>query len=176
MRQRVLLIAAFAASGLLLTGCGTSTKSDTSTVSEPVRRVIVEVASGDVNVTGTTGNTLRLHRSARVRRAHPRFDKQLQDGVLRLSSRCNAGWFGACRVDEKLEVPDHTDVEVHSGSGNVRIDRAAAAVDVTTGSGTIDLIHVGGIVRAHTGSGKVTVDHASDDLTLETGSGEIAAT
>src|SRR3954471_158709 len=175
MRQRVLLIAAFAALGLFLTGCGTSTKSDTSTVSQPVRRVIVEVASGDVKVTGTTGNSLRLHRSARVRRAHPRFDKQLQDGVLRLTSRCNAGWFGACRGGAKLGLRDHTEVEGHSASGNVRIDRAAAAVDVTTGSGSIDLVHVGGVVRAHTGSGKLTVDHASDDLILETGSGAIAA-
>ena len=168
-------IAIVATAGPLLSACGTSTKSSTAIVSEPVRRVVIDVGRGDTVVTGAARNDVHVAWKARVRRAKPTFERHLVDGVLTLSAKCRASMLGACRIDQTVAVPAHTEVEVHAGSGAVRVDRAEASVTVQSGSGAIDLVRTGGVVRAQTGSGSVTIDRASDDVTVTTGSGSVAA-
>lgn len=159
----------------LLGGCGTSSHKSSATITEPVNRVVVESGSGDTVVIGTTASDVRVRWDARTRRAEPKFEKNVVDGVLTLSAKCDAKFLGACRVDQRVELPSHTEVEVRSGSGAVRVERAEAPVTVHNGSGTIELVRPGGVVHAQTGSGDITVDRATDDLTLGTSSGKIAA-
>lgn len=161
--------------GPLLSACGTNTKSSSVTVTDPVRRVVIDVGRGDTVVTGSARNDVHVAWKARTRRAKPEFEQHVVDGVLTVSSKCNARFLGACRVDQEVAVPAHTEVEVHAGSGDVRVDRAEASVTVQSGSGGIELVRTGGVVRAQTGSGAITIDRASDDVTVTTGSGSVSA-
>ncbi len=64
------------------------------------------------------------------------------------------------------------DLRVHSGSGRIRIDEAAA-VEAHTGSGEIRIGHASGPCDARTGSGRVEIEAADAETRLTSSSGAV---
>jgi Toastrack DUF4097 len=83
------------------------------------------------------------------------------------------GW--GCSIDYDLVVPAGTRVEGKSGSGSVHV-QGASAVDVEVGSGSIDVRDVAGAVHASTSSGSVVLDRVTGPATAHSSSGSVSGT
>jgi len=107
------------------------------TVEEPVRAVVLDLGEGDVQVRGTSADTVSFERRERSSLARPQVGQELRGGVLRITARCEDAP-GPCSVDLALQVPAGTDVRVLSTSGDVDLDGLRAGeVDVKSDAGDI---------------------------------------
>jgi Toastrack DUF4097 len=109
----------------------------------------------DVQVTGNqSGNRveIKLHKASRV---------------------C----FGFCFQSIKVEVrvPRESDLNIHTGDGNVRIDSVRGNLQLETNDGDVRLHDVEGSVHADTHDGNIDVNGRVDLLNLHTGDGNIDA-
>jgi DUF4097 and DUF4098 domain-containing protein YvlB len=109
----------------------------------------------DVQVTGNqSGNRVevKLHKTARV---------------------C----FGFCFQSIKVEVhvPRESDVNIHTGDGNVRVDRVRGNLQLETNDGDVRVHDVEGSLHADTHDGNLDVNGRFDLLNLHTGDGNIDA-
>lgn len=78
-------------------------------------------------------------------------------------------------IDYEITVPADTEVQAHSGSGNVDVSGVRLSVDAETGSGDVRMRDIGNRVKAHTGSGNIRGDSIGAPFTAQTGSGDIEA-
>jgi hypothetical protein len=74
-------------------------------------------------------------------------------------------------ISYELTVPERTQVNAGSGSGQVEVYDLKGPADLHTGSGGIRAESIGGPVGARTGSGTINVMGAQGDVTASTGSG-----
>ncbi len=75
-------------------------------------------------------------------------------------------------LDLDIDVPANIPIEVHDGSGDLRI-RATASTEVNDGSGNIEISGIGGNVDVTDGSGEVKIDGVEGDVEVSDGSGNI---
>jgi hypothetical protein len=136
-----------------------STETDTGTVRESVRRVVVDVDAGDVKLVAG-GDRVQVHRRSRYALRAPKVVQHVRDGVLTLRGDCVAVGPLHCRTDFTVGLPRGVAAEVHTGVGDV----AAAALDVpevrvTTRVGDVglDLARPAAHVDAHSDVGDVDV-------------------
>jgi hypothetical protein len=86
----------------------------------------------------------------------------------------NVGWSSrSLRV--AIEVPLESNLELHSGDGNIRIQDVKGVLQLETGDGDIETRSTDGSIRAHTGDGNIDVDGVYAALELRTGDGNIVA-
>ena len=76
-------------------------------------------------------------------------------------------------IDYEITVPADTTVRTHSGSGDQSVDGIQKNVDLESGSGDMRLNDLNGEVRVHTGSGNVQADLVAGPVDAEAGSGDI---
>ncbi len=146
----------------------------------------VSIYSGRVNVTGTTGTSVRVRGSA-------------DRGELRVRERANSitvglehGYPGSGRSAElDISVPHGTrvvlegfsapfsvrgvkgDASVETLSGSIIVTDAAGKVTLESVSGDIDVDGVDGDVRAESVNGHVNLRNVSGDITTESVSGPL---
>lgn len=135
-----------------------------------VARVELRVESGTVTVVG--GNATpqvrvrRLETSAFGRAPTER--RSLTGAVLRLASRCPRVVVGECAASYRLTVPDNVDVNVTTGSGNVRFAGFHGSAAIHTGSGDVKVTAFCGFrLAAATGSGRIEAIAACAPKSLE---------
>jgi Putative adhesin len=75
-----------------------------------------------------------------------------------------------------VDLTDVGAVALDVGSGNVTVHGAASDVEVRTGSGDIKLLDVKGTVTANAGSGNITLTRIAGEVIVATSSGDVAAT
>jgi DUF4097 and DUF4098 domain-containing protein YvlB len=85
--------------------------------------------------------------------------------------------FGFCFQSIKVEirVPRESDMEIHSGDGNVRVDDVRGNLQLETNNGNVRAHDVEGSLHAHTHNGNVDVVGHFDLLNLRTGDGNVDA-
>lgn len=79
-------------------------------------------------------------------------------------------------ISYEITVPADTNLQAHTGSGNVDVTGLRSDVQAQTGSGDVRVRDIGRGVRAQTGSGNITAQDASAPFYAQTGSGDIEAT
>jgi hypothetical protein len=125
-------------------------------VTDPVRAVVLETDTGDVEVARGDGE-VTFERRERYLFAEPDVRQQVVDGVLRISTDCDGP--GPCTVDLALRVPEGTDVRARSDAGDVGV------------------AGLRGRVRAESDAGDVSVrDLRTAELRVETDAGDVEAT
>jgi hypothetical protein len=83
-------------------------------------------------------------------------------------------WIHNVSIDYDIAVPHGTQLEAHSGSGDLRLQDLGGPLKADTGSGTIQANGATGIVELGTGSGDIRADlKSADDVKAHTGSGTI---
>ena len=163
----VLLVLFGAISLFACTSSEEGTRKNTFSVgSNPA--VKVRVDSGDVTlVVGTAGEfavTAELQKPESV-------EYQVsQDGD---SITVDAKTKSDSRADVTVTLPDNTEFELSTGSGNVDVAGVQASGQVSTGSGSVTLEKTRGDVAGNTGSGDVTLSGVSGSFNINTGSGNI---
>jgi hypothetical protein len=138
-------------------------------VSAPLRRVVLDVASGNAVIVGTQSSTLEVRRTDRYAFGHPaRERRSVSGGVLRISSRCPKIVVGSCSVSYELAVPETVTVSVHATEGSVRFTGFRGTASVRTGAGNVDVeAYCGFDFAATTGSGNVRIAAACSPAHLE---------
>jgi hypothetical protein len=165
--NRALLIAGLAVLALTCAGAlayaashtFATTKTDTGTVRESVRRVVVDVDAGDVRLVAG-GDRVQVHRRTRYAVRAPKVTQRVRDGVLTLRGDCATVGLLQCSTDFTLGLPRGVAAEVHTDVGDVE----AAALEVpelrvTTRVGDVglDLARPAARVDAHSDVGDVAV-------------------
>src|SRR5882724_3211349 len=77
------------------------------------------------------------------------------------------------RVDIEIRVPRDTDLDLHTGDGNVGVQGVKGTVLLRSGDGNLNLSELQGTLRASTGDGNIDMSNVRGDLTLHTGDGRI---
>lgn len=75
---------------------------------------------------------------------------------------------GSIRIDNLAAA-----LEIEDGSGSIQIERVDADVTIDDGSGSITINGIGGHLVIDDGSGSITINSVGGDLTLDDGSGSI---
>jgi hypothetical protein len=83
--------------------------------------------------------------------------------------------FGRRSIRVELKVPGESDLDLHTGDGNVSIASVKGSERVRTGDGNVNARGLDGTLSATSGDGNITVDGRFDQLELRSGDGEIEA-
>ncbi|MFG2818785.1 DUF4097 family beta strand repeat-containing protein [Kitasatospora sp. NPDC048365] len=157
---------------LALTGCSVGeTRQDVAYgVDQPVRVLVVEGSTGDIEVVGG-GDAVSVTERQEYRGAAPQTRHRVEDGTLTLSYSC-----GDCSVDYRVRVPEGTVVRLSSSTGDVRVSGLAGAVDAQTGTGSVEASGLGpASVRLESGTGDVVASFraAPREVTASSSTGDV---
>lgn len=152
--------------------------SDTTTVAveDPISRVELTVASGDVNA--EPGASVRFESRADhgwIRSA--RITHGVDGETLRIEGGCRGNslipGFG-CRTDVTLTVPDGVDVVARVSSGDITTSGLTGTTTLESTSGRIDVADQAGTLRAQSTAGDVTVtDLYADEAHVSSRAGSV---
>jgi Toastrack DUF4097 len=103
-----------------------------------VKRIEIDVGDGDVTIVGGGLDEVAVRRTD-----HYAYDKgpsewrTLDDGVVRIISRCPSLVIGSCAADYRLRIRSGVPVSVLVERGNVRLTHYRGAAELETRAGTI---------------------------------------
>lgn len=153
---------------------------------EGVRRVVVEVGAGSLDIRGESRRQ-RMQASGVACASDKRQLEQLQIYVERKGSTLvvstSPPWSilnpttwsndaGDGRVDISIKVPEGMALEVDDGSGDAYISNVGA-LEMNDGSGSLRIEDIQGSVELVDGSGDVAIARVRGAVSLKDGSGEI---
>jgi DUF4097 and DUF4098 domain-containing protein YvlB len=78
-------------------------------------------------------------------------------------------------ISYDVTVPEATDLQVRTGSGDVVVEGIGRAVNIASGSGTVRTSGITATLKVSTGSGDIACDDIRGSLTASSGSGDIEA-
>ncbi|HXZ18790.1 MAG TPA: DUF4097 family beta strand repeat-containing protein [Candidatus Acidoferrales bacterium] len=199
------LATAFAAAAWAVPSDSRGSFDRTLKVSEPAS-VDVRTSSGNLHVTRGDSASVVIH--AEIRAGHGDWDgdsgaeariRQIeqnppieQDGnTIRIGHTHDNDLYHNISISYDIRVPGQTNLEAHtgsgditasgvqleisghSGSGNIRVEDAGARVELTAGSGDVTLRNARGGGRLSAGSGNVTAEGVAGSLHASSGSGNV---
>jgi hypothetical protein len=138
-------------------------RTETMTVHQAVRRIVVRSDAGSVRLTPAAVPAVTVEQRKTWLWEAPTVRATLRGGVLVLSGRCpGARLMDLCETRFTLRVPDGVPVRVEAGAGAIDVRGLQGDLDLRTSSGEIsaqDLLS--GVVRAHTNSGALRLGFIS---------------
>ncbi len=158
-----------------------SRSSHTTTYSYPgaIKRVSLQLGSGDATIVGSPSGTVEVRRTDRYAFGHRAVERRtVKGGTLALSSACPRILVGSCSASYEVAIPETATVDVRTTTGDVRLDGFRGIASVRTGSGNLDAeAYCGFGISAASGSGDLHVAAACAPqyLQLHTGSGDAVA-
>lgn len=123
-----------------------------------VRRVVIDVDTGNVSISGSVRSGAVIARSIRQVLRKPETSAILENGVLMIRSRCGMPALG-CSVDHEIEVPATASLDVTTNSGEVTVRNFAASARLTSTSGSISVERLAGeSLEIETVAGSIKAD------------------
>jgi DUF4097 and DUF4098 domain-containing protein YvlB len=161
-----------------------SENTTTTSIAQPVTKVIVAADSGDVRVVATDADRLTIRQTRHWVKSEPKPEQRLSDGVLRLDEGCDDGWpLLRCETDYRIELPRGFtgSVAVESDSGDIEgSSLAPGQVKANSDSGNVHLTFASApaSLDAWSDSGDVDVELPRDEYALDadTDSGDESVT
>src|ERR1700745_1836656 len=181
------VFAATFATVLLIAGCGAGAASNgsfdrTYTVRGPIR-LDLSNASGTIQITGTSGNTVHIHgdvhargflfnnpeKQARELSANPPIEQK--PDIIRVGK--NLTDLNGVSIDYTIELPRNAEVSKKVASGSETISNLQGPVKIDSASGTIEVSKIERSVQVNSASGSIRAQDLGDDLHAATASGNI---
>jgi hypothetical protein len=143
----------------------------------PVDRLSVDAGAGDVTVVRELSDAQVVTVDSTVKGSlHAPVLRAVKDGAtVRIDGNCPYITFGPCNARIVIRVPAATEVDIHSGAGDVTASGLTGRVQLETGSGDVNADNLSGPADLHTSSGDVDVRGLSGAAELRSGSGDINA-
>jgi hypothetical protein len=171
----------------------------------------LQTGSGNVTIHPGEGNTLQIHArlkpgggwgvfgasgdvDARIHRIEQDPPIKQDGNAVHIGEVSDRSLYNNISIDYDIAIPTGAALNVHSGSGDIKISQVGrflvassgsgninasggkGPADVQTGSGDITLEQEGsGDIKARTGSGNINVRGVNGTLTARSGSGDITA-
>jgi hypothetical protein len=137
-------------------GCGQfgpeSTQSNTYQVTQPVTKLVVQDAAGNVHVTAGSGNAIGVTEEQSYRSSPPDSSHSVSDGTLTLTYSCPSG---SCGIDYTVTVPTGLAVQVGAQAGDVTLDGLGGTVAVDASAGDVTLSDVTGALQVQADAGDI---------------------
>src|SRR5229473_2406770 len=187
--MKIVLPVVATALSLLIAGCGTGAASNgsfdrTYTVSGPIR-LDLSNASGQIHITGTSGNTVHIHgevhargflfnnpeKQARELSANPPIEQR--PDIIRVGK--NLSDLNGVSVDYTIELPRNAEVSTKVASGSQTISNLQGPVKIDSASGAIEVSKIERAVQVNSASGSIRAQDLGDDFHASTASGNISA-
>ncbi len=139
----------------------------------------LDVGAADVEVVGGETGPIRVVRTESFAFDRPPGDSHtVQDGVLRIRSRCPDTIVGTCRASYRILVRDNVQLNVRTSSGQVLVSDLNGSARIETGSGPIAVDALCGFrLTATSGSGSVrgAAECSPDRMELRSANGDVHA-
>jgi DUF4097 and DUF4098 domain-containing protein YvlB len=178
------------ATAILIAGCGAGTAANSSfdrtyTVSGPTR-LDLSNASGQIRITGTSGNTVHIHgdvhargfvfnnpeKQARELSANPPIEQK--PDIIRVGK--NLTELNGVSIDYTIQLPRSAEVWTKVASGEQIISNLQGPVKIDSASGTIEVTKIERSVQVNSASGSIRAQDLGDDFHATTVSGNISVT
>jgi Toastrack DUF4097 len=137
-----------------------------------VKKIRLNTASGDMQLKRGSGEAVevKLEYTYPADEFKPIMEQHgstliLKEDFARGSHTGNSNW--------TLTVPDHLDIDVNTGSGNLKANGIDLTIRTNLGSGDVDLGNMKGDINLNTGSGNAHIHSFEGRLDANTGSGNI---
>ena len=130
----------------------------------------LELISGHITVTGTTGNQVRIRAEAEDGRIELRASPTLASVSVEFDRRPHG------EVRYEVSVPAGIRVDLEAVSGNITVHGVDADVEASTVSGIVDLRDIGGMANVDAVSGSVTASGMRRGIHIDATSGHITVT
>jgi hypothetical protein len=146
----------------------------------PVRRVELRLQGGDAVVVGSGSNAVQVRRTDRYSFGHSAQESRslTSHGVLQITSRCPRIVLGSCSTSYEIAVPETVAVDVHTSSGDIRLNGFRGSAELSSRSGNVEVeAYCGFDLGAASGSGAVRIAAACSPrrLSLRSNSGDVSA-
>lgn len=160
-----------AALAVLVAACGGGDAGSITEFDDVPQRIQVDIAAGDVTVTGNA-NVSGVSVEAEIDGdATPTLE--LADGVLTVNDDCTS----ECRIDYSILTEGEATVVVATDDGNVTVNQLTGAVNVDAPNGAVTLASVAGDIQVVVGDGTVLGTRLeSATATFEASDGDIDVT
>jgi Putative adhesin len=139
----------------------------------------LDLDTANVEVAGGEAGPIQVVRTEEFAFDHPPEDRHtVQNGVLRISSRCPDTVVGTCRASYRILVRDNVQLNIRSSSGGVRVSGLNGSARIETASGPIVVDGFCGFqLTATSASGAVrgAADCSPDRMELRSASGDVHA-
>lgn len=152
-------------------------------------RLVADLGDMDIWIEPGSGTTATVRVVMRARDAdwgrevfeRMRFEARASGGGLSLAARDpNVDWRerrdrGGVGFVARVSLPERFDLDLRTGDGDVRVDRARGAAEIETGDGDLSIGGLSGpSIRLHTADGDVVADELdAERIELRTSDGDI---
>jgi hypothetical protein len=115
-------------------------RTGTYMVRGQVSGITLDIGEADLQIVGGGSQaSLQVSHTDRFAFGRPaEAERLVEDGTLRLRSRCPDALLGSCSSSYRLRVPDNVPVRVRTTSGNVSSSGYRGSATVNTGSGDVN--------------------------------------
>jgi DUF4097 and DUF4098 domain-containing protein YvlB len=173
----VLVLAVVVATAVSVLGSVGVDRGDRSDAYDAPQAVEIENhTGGDVVLTGGS-ERVQVDRTLRgTPLSEPEEDIEEDGGSLRVDALClGVPFFGGCRIDYEVAVPEGTAVTVDTFGGRVSVENVHGELTLASVSGEVRVAGNNGDVTAESTSGRIDVTGVEGSLVAETTSGRITA-
>jgi DUF4097 and DUF4098 domain-containing protein YvlB len=135
----------------------------------------VEAGSGFLHITGSDTDEVTVKAEIYQDQPHDEYCLGLEakgSNAELSAGQCDYHTNKQTRIDLTVSIPRSFNVNVHDGSGEIIIRKAANTV-INDGSGSIEAIDIQGTLEINDGSGSINVRNVSRDIKIHDGSGNI---
>jgi len=139
----------------------------------PIHRVVVEVATGTVDIERGPGHTTVVDTTGTRASRSPTDDEHLVGSTLYLRSSCGRTDTQYCSRNYRVEVPASVSLDATVETGNLIVARLHGGVRASVGSGNVWVTKVIGSVDVASQSGSVVVRQAEGPVTVSAGTGGV---
>jgi DUF4097 and DUF4098 domain-containing protein YvlB len=144
-------------------------------------QVRVETDDGDVEITTGSATEINVHVTTNGYKIGPGDVHVIdsQDGNhVQLNVKAphiHWGWFttGHHSIKVQVQVPAESDLDIHSGDGNVTSTPVSGNIKIDTGDGHITAQGLRGDIHLHSGDGHIEGSNFDGKLDVDTGDGHI---
>ena len=155
MNRRTTLTAGHVLTALLTTACGQGDDVQEMTFDADVRRVVIDVDAGSVDVRGSEWRGVAVLGDMDSDSTQPlRIGTELRGDTVHVTAQCPEN-VNNCDAGLRLEVPRNVEAMIRTASGDVEVGDVSGDIEVSVGSGSVQLMGVGGTARVEVEHGNV---------------------
>jgi len=177
MRKLSSLLLAALITSALATLADASSHIEKSLKLEPKGRFVLDSDVGSVTVTGVSSSGARVvidsNRDDFEARYDINFEENPGSASVRVRRKDHFGWNEHMSVHFEIEVPSHTQTEIRTGGGSVRLSNLRGDSALKTSGGPIDVSGLSGKLDARTSGGPIHLQEVDGDASLGTSGGKI---
>jgi hypothetical protein len=139
----------------------------------------LDLGDADVEIVGGEDGPIRVVRTEEFAFGEPpRDEHSVEEGVLRITSRCPDTVVGTCSAAYRIAVRDNVDLDIRSSSGRVRVIGLNGSAQIRTASGPIAVDGFCGftlVATSASGDVRGAAACSPDSMELRSASGDVHA-